>query len=239
MTVTYREGSTSNTFRIDASTISMLRSAASPADGAVTQNGTPTTGRPAIPDPPRLRVDMFAPFDGAHSDVATVPSRPVPVAPVWVPINGCHNVHVTSVTRLVTFADLDDDAAHARQISVSLRHEALLANGRRVLLLADRGWSVSVGSADPIAAASIEVGQRETSDIWMMTSIDDIIDTARIVVGPDEPPHGRSHENAAADHWADLTEVLRGQGVVTDGAALWRLPHDVVLSTRLLARLGS
>jgi len=41
-----------------------------------------------------------------------------------------------------------------------------------------------------------------------------------------------------ADHWAHLTEVLRQQGVIADPLELKRLPHDVVLSERLLARVG-
>jgi hypothetical protein len=36
-----------------------------------------------------------------------------------------------------------------------------------------------------------------------------------------------------------LADVLRKQGVVVDALELKRLPHDVVLSERLLARIGS
>ncbi len=61
--------------------------------------------------------------------------------------------------------------------------------------------------------------------------------TARTVVGPDEPFEGRSSADMAADHWASLAAVLRQQGVVADALELTRLPHDVVLSERLLARL--
>lgn len=106
-------------------------------------------------------------------------------------------------------------------MSVSARHEAVLLNGRRVLLLDDRGW----GASGP-------------PNILAVTSIEDIVDTARMVVGPDEPVGGRSHEDMEADHWAHLTDVLRQQGVIADALALKRLPHDVVLSERLLARVG-
>jgi len=44
---------------------------------------------------------------------------------------------------LVTFVEVDDAVADPRQMSVSARHEAVLMDGGRVLLLADRGWSVS------------------------------------------------------------------------------------------------
>jgi hypothetical protein len=125
------------------------------------------------------------------------------------------------VTRLVTVVDVDDNAADARQMSVSARHEAVLANGHRVLLLDDRGWS---SSGPP--------------NIWATTSVEDIVDTARVVVGPDEPFGGRSYGDMETDHWADLSEVLRRQGIVADALELKRLPHDVVLSERLLARIG-
>ena len=106
-------------------------------------------------------------------------------------------------------------------MSVSARHEAELVGGRRVLLLDDRGWSAS-----------------GPSNIWAMTSVEDFVATARMVVGPDEPFDGRSHEDMEADHWVQLAEVLRKQGVVADALELKRIPHEVVLSERLLARVG-
>ena len=106
-------------------------------------------------------------------------------------------------------------------MSVTARHEAVLVNGRRVLLLDDRGWS---SSGPP--------------DIWAVTSVADIVDTARVVVGPDEPFDGRSHEDMETDHWAHLTEILQQRGIVADALELKRLPHDVVLSEQLLACVG-
>jgi hypothetical protein len=43
-------------------------------------------------------------------------------------------------------------------------------DGRRVLLLDDRGWSAS-----------------GPPGIWAVTSVEEIVDMARTVVGPDEP----------------------------------------------------
>lgn len=106
-------------------------------------------------------------------------------------------------------------------MSVSARHEAVLTNGGRVLLLADRGWSAS-----------------GPPNIWAMTSVEEIADTARMVVGPDEPFGGRSQKNMEEDHWSSLAAVLRHQGVDVDAAELGRLPHDVVLGEQLLARIG-
>jgi hypothetical protein len=128
---------------------------------------------------------------------------------------------VAAVTRLVTFVDVDGDVADSGRMSLSARLEAVLVDGRRALLLDDRGWTAS-GPAD----------------IWSRTSVEDIEGTARMVVGPDEPFGGRSPEDMAADHWAWLTRHLTQQGVAADAVELQRLPHDVVLSERLLVRLG-
>ena len=129
---------------------------------------------------------------------------------------------MAAVTRLVTFVDFRDTAAPG-QMSVSARHEAQLADGRRVLLLDDRGWSSS----------------GNVPDIWAATTVEDIEETARSVVGPDEPFAGRSQEHMEAEHWAYLAGVLRERGVVVDAVRPRGLPHDVVLSEPLLARLGA
>lgn len=105
-------------------------------------------------------------------------------------------------------------------MSVSARHEAVLANGRHVLLLGDRGWSVF-----------------GPPDIWALTSVEDIVATARVVVGPDEPVDGHSREDMEAGHWAHLAETLRQHGVTVDAHQLQPQPHDVVLSERLLTRV--
>jgi hypothetical protein len=124
-----------------------------------------------------------------------------------------------SVVRLVTSVDVDDDFSSDRQISLSARHEAELEDGRRVLLLDDRGWSES-----------------GPPDAWAM-SVEHVVFTTRMVVGPDEPFAGRTHADMAADHWAALAGTLQQRGVSVDAAELERSPHDVVLSERLRQRL--
>ncbi|MCX5197335.1 hypothetical protein OOK31_26120 [Streptomyces sp. NBC_00249] len=125
---------------------------------------------------------------------------------------------MTTVTRLITHADLDAGATDPRRMSVSARLEAVLADGRRVLLLDDRGWSAS-----------------GPEDIRAWTSAEDVERTALTVVGPDEPFEDRTPEQMAADHWGALAGVLRRQGVDVDARELERLPHDIVLSERLRA----
>lgn len=170
---------------------------------------------------------------------------------------------MASIARLLTFVDVVEEHSNARQMSVSARHEALLDDGRHVLLLDDRGWSSSFGGSPAIARASDGDTGRElperyddvptaplgqapgadsrqpgTGDIWAVTSVEEMVTDARVVVGPDEPFGGRSFEDMEADHWNFLAQVLRRQGVVAVASELKRLPHDVVLSAALLARLG-
>ena len=137
---------------------------------------------------------------------------------------GCEHERM-SVARLVTLLEARDDGTDPRTMSVSARHEAVLTDGRRILLLADRGWTSSLNRMPS-----------EDTGIWAETSIEEIEQTARTVVGPDEPYAGRSREDMEAGHWGSLADVLRDQGVVVDARELQRLPHDVVLSERLLAR---
>lgn len=134
---------------------------------------------------------------------------------------------MSRVIRIVTLADVREHP-DARTISVSARQEAVLEDGRRLLLLDDRGWSSSLRGA----------GANE-ADIWAFTTEDDIAEMTRVVVGPDEPFGGRSQVDMETDHWNALAEKLRAQSVTIDSSELMQLPHDVVLSDRLLACLGA
>jgi hypothetical protein len=145
---------------------------------------------------------------------------------------------MSAVTRLVTFVDLADGVGDTRQTAFSARHEAVLLDGRRVLLLDDRGWTWSSLIAVQAGASDRDSSREQQPDIWATTSVEDIEQTARMVVGPDEPTDGYSQEDAEQGHWAYLSDVLGQHGVVVDALDLRRLPHDVVLSERLLARVG-
>ena len=87
-----------------------------------------------------------------------------------------------------------------------------------MLLLDDRGWGSSGG--------------------WPELTVKEIQENARTVVGPDEPADGHSQEEAARLHWAYLQRIAQRHGVAVDADKLRELPHDVVLSQRLLARIG-
>jgi hypothetical protein len=125
---------------------------------------------------------------------------------------------MAAVERLITTADVDERARDDLHVTVAARLEAVLADGRRLLLLDDRGWS--------------------SNQPWTAASIDEIEETARTVVGPDEPPPGRTREEEAAEHWNGLARVLQRYRVPIDARELRNLPFDVVLGDRLLARIG-
>jgi hypothetical protein len=131
---------------------------------------------------------------------------------------------------LVTFVDIrkDDGGLHGRRMSVSARHEAVLADGSRVVLLDDRGW---------IEELRVAGGGEPSSGIWAHETAEEIERTARAVVGPDEPFEGRTRAEMEASHWATLARVLEQEGISAQAAELRALRHDVELSERMLVRL--
>jgi hypothetical protein len=136
------------------------------------------------------------------------------------------------VARLVTRVELEQELAE--QLTFSARHEAVLEDGRRLLLLDDRGWSSSLvrTTGDPEAAGDVP-------GFWAVTSAEDIEETSRVVVGPDEAFGGRSQADMERDHWANLAGILREQGIAVEPDELKGLPHDVVLSETILSQLGT
>lgn len=145
------------------------------------------------------------------------------------------------VVRLLTFVDINDEDDHgpdARRMSVSARHEAVLGDGRRVVLLADRGWSEEVRVAWHGEPSEQDRPDFELSEIWTSETVEGMKRLARVVVGPDEPFDGRTQADMEADHWDSLAGVLQQQGVAAEAAELKVLPHDVELSDRVLARIG-
>lgn len=108
----------------------------------------------------------------------------------------------------------------SRSMSLSALHLAVLQDGHRLTLLDDRGWNAS-----------------GPPDIWRRTSIVEVEETARMVVGPDEPFGRHSQADMWTDHWAYLADTLRRQGVLISAEELSRLPHDVELTEQLRTRL--
>ncbi|MBC3760882.1 hypothetical protein ACUN7V_16530 [Quadrisphaera oryzae] len=127
--------------------------------------------------------------------------------------------------RLVTSVTPDPEVASQPEHQLSARAllELELADGARVVLLDDRGWTSSTG---------------RSSSIWASTTREDVEETARTVVGPDGPVHGGTWEQAVAASWSHLADVAVASGVAVGGPELASLPHDVVVDATLLARLS-
>jgi len=141
------------------------------------------------------------------------------------PSNRWHDRSVSDVARLETTVTLRDAPVDGRSYAVDARLDAVLDDGRRIVLLDDRGWSATA------------VGPVDAPGVWRRATAADFEETARVVVGPDEPAPGRTREDEDALHWAALAARLGEVGVVVDGDRLARLPHDVALDDRLLARV--
>ena len=121
-------------------------------------------------------------------------------------------------TRLVeTYVELNNLSATLGVVGVGGARGRASPTVIPLLLLDDRGWSVS-----------------GPPNIWQKTSAGEIADMARVVVGPDEAFDGYSQEEMEANHWGFLAAVLRCQGADIEVSALGALPHDVVLGDELL-----
>lgn len=140
------------------------------------------------------------------------------------------------VVALVTVCDVREAGGDRWTMSVTARHEALLDDGRRVLLLDGRGWTASLRTVRLGAEAA--PSPDSAADVWETTSVEEIERTARAVVGPDEPYGDRSQEDMAAGHRRHLAGILARAGVSAAARDLARVPHEVVLTERLRARLG-
>ena len=87
---------------------------------------------------------------------------------------------MTGLPRLVTFADTGNEPAWTGQVNVNARHELELADGRRVLLLNDRGYG--------------------STSAWDRTSLAEVEFRLRTAVGPDEP-----FDDLTASRWRPRT----------------------------------
>ena len=144
------------------------------------------------------------------------------------------NQRVTSIARLVTWVDIyEEDGSDPSRQSFSARHDAVLADGRRVVLLNDRGWSqwtLRFGDVSDTKVSPPEFPTRQ-----------EIEESAREVVGPDPPmPHDGytpSESEVVEAHWRYLAHILESNGIEVDPGGLSALPHDVEFSDRVRARL--
>jgi hypothetical protein len=97
-----------------------------------------------------------------------------------------------------------------------VRRWFLVAGGiLAALVAAVLGVNRSAWTATALRPMAARAGEQmvtvalDSSAIW---SFEAIKETARVVVGPYEPPPGRLREDMEADHWAELRSVLRRHG---------------------------
>jgi MFS family permease len=180
-------------------------------------------------------IGVLADHVGSYRSMLLVPALTVVAAATLRWSTHVSDRGMTVVKRLVTIADVTDDGSGSSRLSVSVRHEAELTDGRRVLLLDGRGWTSQMSY---YVSSSKELPQSfEALDAWASSSIQAIEQTSRMVVGPDEAFEECTQEEMDADHWANLVEILRREGVAVAPQELQQLPHDVVLSERIRGRL--
>lgn len=100
-------------------------------------------------------------------------------------------------------------------ISFRVEEFAVLADGRRVRLHAERGFGLSAG-VDP----------------WQYQTLERLEADVRTTLLPDDA------EDSGEDHpWEWLSELLRAQGIEASTEELRVLPYDVEFSDRLRARV--
>jgi hypothetical protein len=99
---------------------------------------------------------------------------------------------------------------------------AVLADGRRLTLHAERGWTTWLRSTD----------QPEPLDPWSLLTAADLERDVLNVVLPDEDD-GKAHP------WEWLQDLLRAQGVDVPVEQLRAVPYRVELSDRVRARLAA
>jgi len=92
---------------------------------------------------------------------------------------------VALLSRLVTFVEVhegDDPASGASALSFSARHDAVLADGRRIVVLDDRGWTQS-----GLISSSGEPAVQHQHSAWEFVTRQQVEESARVVVGRTKP----------------------------------------------------
>jgi hypothetical protein len=120
------------------------------------------------------------------------------------------------VVGLGAVCDLYQTSHDGRSVSFSVSEFALLADGRRVVLRGELGYTTAWGS-----------GVATTDAVWSSYTEDDVIRGVRNVVLPDDDD-GEDHP------WEWLAELAREQGLDVTTDDLRGLPYEVELTDRVL-----
>jgi hypothetical protein len=121
-----------------------------------------------------------------------------------------------SVVGLGAICDLGPHALDdPREHNFDICEFALLDNGERVILHAERGYG----------------GRASSGSIWAHETVEAITRTVLNVVLPD-PEDGEEHP------WEWLAVLARAQGIDVTADQLRHVPYEVVLTDRVLRQLG-
>ncbi len=126
------------------------------------------------------------------------------------------------VVRLGAWCDIDTEDDTTPGISFRVEEFAVLADGRRFRLHADRGfstWLHAVGGQAPV-------------DPWQHLTREHLERSVRTTVLPDDA------EDSGEEHpWERLSRLLLGQGIEASTGRLRALPYDVEFSDVLRRRV--
>jgi len=116
----------------------------------------------------------------------------------------------------------DEDTATPGGASFRVAEYAVLDDGRRITLHAERGFTTWCR----------ETGRAEFRDPWATITATDLERKVRNVVLPDDDDTDEEHP------WEWLASLLDRNGVQASTERLKQLPYRVEFSQRLLERLG-
>ena len=111
--------------------------------------------------------------------------------------------------------DVDDANSDGSRASFRVSEFAVLDDGSRITLHAERGFVSKPSSGDP----------------WRQLSLDDLGRSVRTTVLPDGEPTDDEHP------WEWLVELLDAHGITTTADELRRVPYDVVFTDRVIERI--
>ncbi|SDX52478.1 hypothetical protein SAMN05660209_00596 [Geodermatophilus africanus] len=127
---------------------------------------------------------------------------------------------MTAVVRLGAECDLTRESGP--ELSFGVTEFADLADGRRLVLRADRGFTSRLHGP----------GADESGAAWRHETLAGLAADVLATVLPDDA------EETGEDHpWRELAGLLRARGVAVSTAELRRVPYVVELSDRVRARL--
>lgn len=122
------------------------------------------------------------------------------------------------IVGLGAICDLDPNATEDRRENSFIVSEfALLDNGGRVILHAERGYG----------------GRSSSADIWAQETVETITRNVLTTVLPDDDDTEEVHP------WEWLAELARAHGIDVTADDLRQVPYEVVLTDRVVRRLST